>query len=212
MFLYRACFLGSVLAMNEDPSPYAVSESAVSSEQVVHAPPAMPSSIPKVFGIINIVYGALGMFSAVASVGALALMKSIIPEGQLKEFDALMKAYEGIAHYAYIDVVIKVVLGLVLIVAGIGLLRKRSWAAGTTIFWAVARMVIAIAMVFVMAAPVRVFQEKVNEIGPAGGPDMQKFQEMANGAGNVMTIVMVSIYPILCIIFLSKKRVKQSLR
>lgn len=195
--------------MSQEPSPYQVSESSVSSNPMGTPPPSMPSSIPKVFGIIHIIYAGLGILTAAASVGAVAAMKAFIPEGQAKELDTMLKAYESMANYAYVDVLIKVIFGIVLIVAGIGLLKKKSWSVGLSIFWSIARMVTMIVFTIVLAGPTKAFQEKV-QAASSGGAEMQEFQQMATGIGNIVGVVMVCIYPVLCIIFLSKKRVKQS--
>ena len=75
-------------------------------------------------------------------------------------------------------------------------------------FWAVARMVVAVGMVVLTLGPAREFQEKINQME---GGQQEQFQQMAQGVGNVMGIVFICIYPVLCLVFLTKKRVKNSL-
>ncbi len=198
--------------MNDELSPYEVSDSAMSAPSRASELPALPSSVPKVFGIIHIIYGAFGLISAVFSVGAFAALKALVPKGEIKEFDAMIDAYEGIVSFAYADMILKVVFGIVLITAGIGLLRRKRWAVGTSIFWAVSRMVAAVVMIVIMAEPTRVFQEKVYAANSQGGEQLQEFQQMATGVGNIVGVVMVCIYPILCLVFLARGNVKQSLR
>lgn len=46
--------------MSEEQSPYAVSETGMSPVVSPDLPPAMPTPVPKVFGIIHICYAVLG--------------------------------------------------------------------------------------------------------------------------------------------------------
>lgn len=197
--------------MDQEPSPYEVSGSSVS--PAVHAPPAMPSKVTKVFGIIHIIYAVLGMLSAIMGVVAMFALKAIVNQfdGQAKELDQIMKAYEGVVAYSYLDMGVKLALGVILLVAGIGLLRKKSWSIGASMFWAVSRIIVAVAMVFVMAEPTRVFQEEIKGIGGETNAQMQQMEQIIGTTGNIIGIIMVCAYPVLCMIFLSKKNVKQSL-
>jgi len=212
MLLYAAYLLSNITSMSNESSPYEVSESAKHPAASPNTPPAMPSKVAKVFGIIHIIYASLGMLNALVAVVGMAALKLLINQfgGKAKELDQIMKAYEGMMSYAYADMALKLVLGVVLISAGIGLLKKKKWALKVSLAWAVVRMVAAVAMIFIMDAPTKVFQEKMSEVGgAAGGAQMEKFQRIASGVGNLLGLVIICVYPILCLIFLSKKSTQQ---
>lgn len=196
--------------MGELTSPYQVSQSGMSPVAESSGPPAVPTAVPKVFGIINIVYACLGMMTGLAGVAAMFAMKAMMGRagGEVKEAKMFVEAFDDLMIYSYIDVAFKVVLGLVLLAAGIGLLKKKMWGQRLCLFWAVGRMVVAVGMVLLTLGPTREFQEKVNQMG---GEQQEQFQQMAQGVGSVMGIVFISIYPVLCLVFLTKKTVRDSL-
>ncbi len=177
---------------------------------VPSGPPVVPTAVPKVFGIINIVYACLGMMMGLVGVGAMFAMKAMMGRagGEVKEAKMFVEAFDDLMIYSYIDAAFKVVLGLVLLAAGIGLLKKKMWGQRLCLFWAVGRMVVAVGMVLLTLRPTREFQEKVNQMG---GEQQEQFQQMAQGVGSVMGIVFISIYPVLCLVFLTKKTVRDSL-
>ena len=172
--------------------------------------PMIPTTVPKVFGIINIVYACLGMMMGLVSVGAMFAFKAVMSgaQGEVKEAKMFVEAFDDLMIYSYIDAVFKVVLGLVLLAAGIGLLKKKIWGQRLCLFWAIGRMVVAVGMLVLTLGPTREFQEKVNQME---GGQQEQFQQMAQGVGSVIGIVVVCIYPVLCLVFLTKKRVRDSL-
>lgn len=196
--------------MNEAPSPYQVSQSGMSAPPPPEAFPASRSAIPKVFGIINIVYACLGGIWALFSLGVVFLMKTVISKnaGELNEAGTFLEAYDKLLVYTYIDAGLKFVLAIILLVAGIGLLRRRMWAQKATLFWAVFRIVAAVVMVAVTMGPSREFQETVNQ---ASQDQQAEIQQMAQGVGSVVGVIFLCIYPVLCLVFMSKKSTKDAL-
>jgi hypothetical protein len=196
--------------MAEQSSPYQVSQSGMSPVAEPSGAPVIPTAVPKVFGIINIVYACLGVMMGLASVGAMFAFKAMMrgAEGEVKEAKLIVEAFDDLMIYSYIDVAFKVVLGLVLLVAGIGLLKKKMWGQKMCLFWAIARMLVAVGMMVWTLGPTREFQEKINQVG---GEQQEQIQQMAQGVGSVMSIVFICIYPVLCLVFLTKKKVKDSL-
>ncbi|MBT8038286.1 MAG: hypothetical protein KJO21_12155 [Verrucomicrobiae bacterium] len=137
-------------------------------------------------------------------------MKALMTEvgGEVKEASLFVEAFDELMVYSYIDAGLKVVLGLILLVAGVGLLKKKLWGQKMSLFWAVARIVAAGVMTVVTLGPTREFQEKV---GQMDGGQQEQFQQMAQGVGSVMGVVFIAVYPVLCLIFLTKKKVKDRL-
>lgn len=129
-------------------------------------------------------------------------------EGEVKEVQMFLDVYNEFMGYTFIDAGLKVLLGVVLLVAGVGLLKKRLWAQRMSMFWAVARMVVAIVMMVVTLGPAREFQAAASEMSDAGE---QQFQAMVQGVGSILQIVFICAYPVVSLIFLSKKRVRDVL-
>lgn len=201
--------------MSDSPSPYVAPNSGMSAPPEEAIPPTT-TSIPKVFGIIHIVYACAGMISAVIGVGALLVMKVVLSKAgeELEEMNTILDAYNEMAIYTYIDAALKIVLGIFLLVAGVGLLKRKLWAQKASITWAIVRMVLIIGMTVATYGVSLEFQEKMGEISQnqPGQFDQSQFQASMQGIGSVFGVIMVCIYPVITIIFMSKKVVKDSLR
>ena len=199
--------------MSNEPSPYEVSESAVTFPPPI-SPPANPSKVAKVFGIIHLVYAAMGMMSAVSTVAMIFMLEKAVPMmGPAgKEVEMMVKLMKGMMSYAYLDMVVKLVFGVILLIAGIGLIKKKKWAAKLSVSWAVARVVAAIVMVLVMMGPTAKMTEKMAEMSGDIASDSLQLQNQIGGIGDIFTVIMIAIYPIVCIVFLSKSSVKQALK
>ena len=196
--------------MSEESSPYEVSQSGMSPIPPTNMAPVMPTVVPKVFGIIHIVYACLGIVISLFGVVGMFLMKAMMGKmsEEMKEAQLFLDAYDKLMVYTFIDAGLKVILGVVLLAAGIGLLKKKLWAQKMSMFWAVARIVVAVGMVFLTLGATQEFQEAARQIG---GDQQQDFQQAIQGVGNVMGVIFIGIYPVLCLVFLSKKKVKDTL-
>lgn len=199
-----------MVSMTEEPSPYEVSQSGMSAPPPPEQGAVVPTSIPKVFGIIHIIYAVLGMLGALMGLAGMMLLKTLASKAgdDVQELDAMVEAFDEFAVYAYVDATLKIILGIVLLVAGIGLLKKKLWAQKASLFWAVTRIVVVVGLTIITLGPTQKFQEKVNQ---AGGAEQEQFQQMAQGMGNVIGVLFVCIYPVLCLIFLTKKNVRDAL-
>lgn len=197
--------------MNQDPSPYEVSQSGMSPVSVPDLPPAPPTAIPKVFGIIHICYAVLGGLGAFAGVASIAFLKVMAEKAgeDVKEIQPMVDAFDGMAFYMYTDMAIKLVLALSLLVAGIGLLKRKPWSGKLSIGWAVSRIVIAVGMMVWGLQISAEFQEKLGAVQDA---QQEQVQQLSQGVGNVLGIVVLCVYPIVTIVFMSKKSVKDALR
>jgi len=198
--------------MDDQTSPYMAPQSGMT-EPPPEAVPQVDTPIPKVFGIIHIVYAGLGVVGAAIGVGAIFVMKAVGAQGgdEVAELGSFLEAYDKIAIYAYIDAGLKLILGITLLIAGVGLLKKKLWAKKLSITWAVVRMITAIVMVFLTYGASLEMQESLSQ------QDSSQFDEGAlqsgiQGVSNVLGVIFLSIYPIVTIIFLSKKSVRDYLR
>lgn len=210
MGLYVLFWSFMMVSMTEEPSPYEVSQSGMSAPPPPEQGAVVPTSIPKVFGIIHIIYAVLGVLGALMGLAGMMLLKTLASKAgdDVQELDAMVEAFDEFAVYAYVDATLKIILGIVLLVAGIGLLKKKLWAQKASLFWAVTRIVVVVGLTIITLGPTQKFQEKVNQ---AGGAEQEQFQQMAQGMGNVIGVLFVCIYPVLCLIFLTKKNVRDAL-
>jgi len=175
--------------------------------------PPTQSVIPKVFGIIHIVYACIGMIGAIFAVGAFFVMKAVmqnLPEGS-EGMEGFLNAYDKMAIYTYLDAGIKLLFGIMLLVAGIGLLKRKLWAQKLSISWAVLRMILAVVMVVLTYSANLALQEELAEISN-NQASQNELQSILQGAGTILNILFISVYPVLTIIFLSKKSAKDMLK
>jgi len=206
--------LGKTHSMSEESSPYEVSQSGMSTVSVSELPPELtpevPTSLPKVFGIIHICYAALGGIVSLMGVAGMFFFQFLAQKGgeEFKEIRPIANAYDGMTSYVFVDAGVKVVLAVMLLVSGIGLLKRRAWAIKLSNFWSVSRLVVAVGMMIWGLAVMSDFQDQVT----AGqNAQQQQFQRMGQNVGNVFGIIVVCIYPIVSLVFLSKKRVKDAM-
>jgi len=197
--------------MTEQQSPYEVSSSGVSAAPSPDLPPALPTPVPKVFGIIHICYAVLGAVISFFGLVAMVAMKVLAEKGgeEFKGMRPIIDAYGGMANYMYVDVALKLILAVMLLVAGIGLLKRKVWSIKLSVAWAVSQMLVAGGMLFWGLSVASEFQEK---LGGAQSVDQEQFQQVSQGVGNVMGIIIILVYPVLTLIFLTKKNVRDAMR
>jgi uncharacterized membrane protein YhaH (DUF805 family) len=210
MRLYLMFLLGKTHSMSEESSPYEVSQSGMSAVSVPELPPEVPTSVPKVFGIIHICYASLGGIVTFMGVAGVYFIQFLAQKGgdEFKEIRPMANAYDGMTSYVLIDAGLSILLAVMLLVSGIGLLKRRAWAIKLSNFWSVSRIVAAVGMMIWGLAVMSDFQDQVT----AGqNAQQQQLQQMGQNVGNVFGIIVVCIYPIVSLIFLSKKRVRDAM-
>jgi hypothetical protein len=198
---------GNLAMTTEPPSPYTPPQA------VETGPPGLPEQPPaviKVFGIIHLAFAALGLIGAVMSVvGMLFLgkMGSLIEgqggrDGTTAPFSALEGYMSEIAWFSVLSTGISVLLAILLIVAGIKLLRQRAnavaWSNGyawTSIVTKVGSLVIT--LLFVLPAAARMNQA-------IGGDAQQAF----TGITTVLGAVASFAYPVVVLVLLNRPAVK----
>jgi hypothetical protein len=110
-----------------------------------------------VLGILHIVFGSLSILCnlcnaggvAILYFGAMALYNSAPPEGQ-RELEVIWRSFQdrvpGLIAVVCIDTIGSMLLGLMLLIAGIGLLGVKVWARYLSLAWAVLRVLFLTAM------------------------------------------------------------------
>ncbi len=150
---------------------------------------------PKVFGILNIVFGSLCCLCNGA-----AIPLSIIG------FEALEQQY-GVdfgwtAPVSLLMMGVAVLLCIVLSVAGIGLLKSRMWGRNISVVYSVAGILLQIISLIINL----VFMPEIMANVPASE---------IGGSNNPVVVVggscIALIYPVVLLIFMNKQSVKQAL-
>jgi len=160
------------------PNPYSV----------VHDAPK-PGSI-KVFGILNVVFGAIGLICGGFGFLTLMVMQSSSDMGNAIQ-SAMSAQYSG----GYMTAVIGLLLNIFLLTCGIGLLKERNW--GRT--WSLGYAVLGIIHTVGGAIGAVIFAQA----GPAA---------MGAGFGAIIGTAIGVIYPICILIFLTRPNVVEALK
>lgn len=153
--------------------------------------PAKKSNVPKVFGILHIVFGTLcGICFGFGLLGN--LIDSPGPGGADKP-DALTLVLMGLLALS----------NLLLIIAGIGLLMYRNWGATLSIVYGIMGIILSLAnMATALFNPDNPFASS----GSAGGAEMAGF-----GIGMILALVLLLTYPVVTLVFMRKQNVKNAL-
>jgi peptidoglycan/LPS O-acetylase OafA/YrhL len=99
-----------------------------------------PTSVT-VFGILNIVFAALGFFGVVASV----MMFTATAASSNNPVIQLVQDNPSYAAYMKVSIVLSVIISVVLLVTGIGLLKLKSWARTLSIIYGIVAIIMVIA-------------------------------------------------------------------
>ncbi len=105
--------------------------------------PHPPSAWPKVIGVITIIFGSLAILGGCSGAVSSLFMSSLsglVPEEQATMYDAM----EGLKPWMIIGAVLALALGILQLVAGIGLVRRRAWSPTACMVWAAIKMVFVV--------------------------------------------------------------------
>ncbi len=167
---------------------------------------ARPASVT-VFGILNLVFGLLGLCGTAGSVAVLFLM----PQNPNVRNPVLDLMADSPVYRLFNQVMIGLgcIAAIVLIVAGIGLLQTRPWGRTLSIgysLYAILSGILGLAMSFVFL--VKPLLDQANAAG--GGPE----QAAAIGGmiGGLFGGCFGMIYPIVLLIFMCRRNVAEALR
>ena len=166
-------------------------------------PQLMPRPI-KVFGILNLVFAALGLFGT-----CFALLPFVVNLDTPNPVLDMMKENEFYYSYNVFTTILSFVLIVILGAAGIGLLQNRTWGRSLSVIYAVVN--IAATLVSTVLAYIFVVQplmEKAAQMAP--GPEKLALQSGAFGGliGGCFGL----IYPIVLLAFMTRPRIAEALR
>ncbi|MFP6898740.1 MAG: hypothetical protein VCA38_19260 [Roseibacillus sp.] len=194
----------------------------------------------KVFGIIHIVFGALGLigglFSFVIVLGVNPLLNWLIEfvqaemeggpadpgaEALTTSLEAMKTLMSDLALLNWIKTITALIVAVLILRAGLRLVKKRKTCVASSNVYSIcsigARLLyLGIFLVTGTAAMKRYYEalENVPGMGSAslpGGMDMSQLQQIFGVGGTVVGSVMALIYPVLALVMLSKPVVKDYL-
>ncbi|MGJ8698279.1 MAG: hypothetical protein ACSHYF_18305 [Verrucomicrobiaceae bacterium] len=177
--------------------------------------PSAISSAPKVFGILHLIYAAIGLIVGIANAASSIIVRKIY-----ETLHSLVRDQNeaiGTAHFeaalnklifiSTIDGVFRIIMAILLFVTGIHLLQKKSSALKLNRIWAVTRIIAAVPLVILVGQAEQVLQTVM-----AGNIPPEGFSMGANsGLSSAFGIIILSVYPLISLIILSQQSVKNAL-
>jgi len=158
-----------------------------------------------IFGVFHLIFGAMGFLTTLL---ALVVTSGGMPEGA---FDLQALLEEGISWYGTYSktaMVIGLFVSLLLIVAGIGLFQLREWARKASIVYGIYGLVsgllgLCVNLFYVTPLLEQLLKETTNEIERAG--------IIGGMAGGIIGVGIALIYPILVLIFMNRRVLKEAI-
>ncbi len=206
----------------------------------MEAPPLLEPKRVKVFGVLHIVFGAMGILGSlmyfVMAVGMVPLMNFVLKSAakEAGPSDPAAKAViqsleamttmisESLPSY-WLGGLTGLVVAILILTAGIQLVKRRKNAVASSNRYSYCSIVfriinVGVYFVVVMPAMNRYYGAMDGLSGPgmAGGPggggfNMVQFQQMLGVGGAVVGSVLALVYPILALVMLGKPEVKDYL-
>ena len=176
-------------------------------QPVTYAPPAQRSSWPTVLGIIAIVLGALGILGGLWGLISPMVMKAAWANAPAPN-QAMLDAIEPWRGWVVLCALVTIVLAIALLVSGIGLVRRRTWARPLCQTWAVFKILYVLASSGLGYQMARASYDTASQQSPnlpALGPT---FAQSMAAVGVCVGIVWSCALPVFLLIWLSRARIK----
>ena len=173
--------------------------------------PPKPSSWPMVIGVIATILGSLavlgGCFGLVSSL-FLDQFMSLVPQSEAAE---MTSALDGLKPALIISGALTMVLAIVLLIGGIGLLRRRAWGRSTCLTWAGLKMVLVVGnsvlSYIVQQAQFQAMAEDPNMAGNMPG-FLPALMQAMGAVGLVIGLIWGWALPIFMLIWFSRRKIK----
>lgn len=164
-----------------------------------------------------IVMASLGLLSNVCGGVASALMPQIM--GSLPadaNDDPMMKAQLEIAQrfmpFQLANAAILLALGVLLLIAGINMVRRRRAAAKVSRIWAIARIVwaipAAVATHYITVESLKIMEQAAADSGQPMPAGMMGFMQMLGPISAVFNLVLWCALPVFVLIWFSRQKIK----
>ncbi len=173
--------------------------------------PPRKSTWPMVIGIIGTILGSMaalgGCFGLVSSL-FLDQFMSLVPQGEAAE---MTSALDGLKPALIISGALTMVLAIVLLIGGIGLLRRRAWGRSTCLTWAGLKMVLVVCnsvlSYMVQQAQFQAMAEDPNMAGSMPG-FLPALMQAMGAVGLIFSLVWGWALPIFMLIWFSRRKIK----
>jgi hypothetical protein len=188
----------------ESQTPYA----ATPQFQTLDKPKAI-----KVFGILNVIFGGLGLLGTCIGLGAiLAITSGLLPapEGQSNPAFVTQDEDAFLYYYNIISATFALIFTIVLLVSGIGLLQHKKWGRTTGLAWAAYCVLSTIVVSVVTWTHIYPYQLETMDEAAAAVPNMEAILLGSMIFGNVLSVGFL-IYPGLFAVFSSNQPFKDAL-
>lgn len=175
-----------------------------------------------VMGILNIIFGSLGLLAMLCLVMCFGIFISMTPDRDMpagiNPFKTMLN-YPEIRYYFIVSGVVGLITSTILLIAGIGLLRMGNWARITSIGYSVFTILFQLATLFynigyfnpAMERWQRDYLERVAEWqrqrGGIGIPPQQPQNPMMNIGGGIIGAIVGMIYSIVLLIMMLQPHV-----
>jgi hypothetical protein len=169
----------------------------------------------KVFGVLNVIFGGLGLLGTCIGLGAiLAITSGLIPvpDGQSNPAFVTQDENSFLYFYNIISAACALIFTIVLLVSGIGLLRHQKWGRTTGLAWSgysILSTIVTSVITWTHIYPYQLEMLDTNE-ATAGLPNMEAILLGSMIFGNVLSVGYL-IYPGLFAVFSSKQPFKDAL-
>lgn len=182
-----------------DQNPY-LAPSAPSS-----APPDMPTSRPAsltVFGILNILFGVLGICGTAGGVLPFVMEMPSDPAIPNPMLD-LIKSNASYRTFLIVSLALGAIVALLVLAGGVGLLLSKAWGRTLSIVYGWYTIVAAIVG---MGVNWYVMQPLLAKMQEGGGPG--QVAVTAGLVGGLIGAVLGMIYPILLLVFMNRPAIR----
>lgn len=188
-------------------------------------PPPLPSHItatpgsgwPKILGIITLVFGTLGSLG-----GLVSFLNPIFLRKQMESFVELGADAADVA--AYIDkmvtyqttlAVLTSTAGVLLLVGGLALIKKRPVAVRLLLVWGVYKIgngIYSTIQGIPMAREQMEIMQSANAFGSDAGEAIGQFTSIATSVGLIVNLIWVMVLPVFLFVWFSRAKIREQVK
>ena len=174
------------------------------------APEAKPPSWPTVIGVIAIVFGSLGIFQGCAGLASPFITRMALsnPDALPPQSRAQLEVTQQFVLYNSISAIFVLGLAVVLLIAGIGLVRRRAWGRTAILCWAGGKIIYSIPAALLGYVIMRATLAAMKEAGGGALTGFMGFLAKLGAAGLACSIIWTWALPVFCIIWMVRAPVK----
>ncbi len=178
-------------------------------EPSVMPPPPEHSSWPGVLGIIAIVFGGLGILGALWGLVGQQFIQNTGLAG-VPGREAISQVMEDWKSWLLVQSGLSGLIAMLLLFAGIGLVRQKPSGVSQAKVWAVAKLVFAFIVVYVQMKSQPHAMRAVFESTAGPGPQVSDAMlQLLVVAGAAITIIWLAALPVFVLIWFARGKIKR---